>query len=120
MDYFRDLKKPDLYHRYSEWRKNHEFDSSRLTNDLEEYEELQYAMAEEAIIALIEEKHEVTPGWISANRKAYNLLYRRVFGKDAPRGKAGAKDIADLNAALAQEKGDIRISRIAFSFSTSR
>lgn len=107
VDYFRDLKKPDLYHRYSEWRKNHEFDSSRLTNDLEEYEELQYAMAEEAIIALIEEKHEVTPGWISANRKAYNLLYRRVFGKDAPRGKAGAKDIADLNAALAQEKGDM-------------
>ena len=107
VDYFRDLKKPDLYHRYSEWRKNHEFDSSRLTNDLEEYEELQYAMAEEAIIALIEEKHEVTPGWISANRKAYNLLYKRVFGKDAPRGKAGAKDIADLNAALAQEKGDM-------------
>lgn len=107
VDYFRDLKKPDLYHRYSEWRQNHEFDSSRLTNDLEEYEELQYAMAEEAIIALIEEKHEVTPGWISANRKAYNLLYKRVFGKDAPRGKAGAKDIADLNAALAQEKGDM-------------
>ena len=107
VDYFRDLKKPDLYHRYSEWRKNHEFDSSRLTNDLEEYEELQYAMAEEAIIALIEEKREVTPGWISANRKAYNLLYKRVFGKDAPRGKAGAKDIADLNAALAQEKGDM-------------
>ena len=107
VDYFRDLKKPDLYHRYSEWRKNHEFDSSRLTNDLEEYEELQYAMAEEAIIALIEEKREVTPGWISANRKAYHLLYKRVFGKDAPRGKAGAKDIADLNAALAQEKGDM-------------
>ena len=107
VDYFRDLKKPDLYHRYSEWRQNHEFDSSRLTNDLEEYEELQYAMAEEAIIALIEEKHEVTPGWVSANRKAYNLLYKRVFGKDAPRGKAGAKDIADLNAALAQEKGDM-------------
>ena len=107
VDYFRDLKKTDLYHRYSEWRKNHEFDSSRLTNDLEEYEELQYAMAEEAIIALIEEKREVTPGWISANRKAYNLLYKRVFGKDAPRGKAGAKDIADLNAALAQEKGDM-------------
>ena len=107
VDYFRDLKKPDLYHRYSEWRKNHEFDSSRLTNDLEEYEELQYAMAEEAIIALIEEKREVTPGWISANRKAYKLLYKRVFGKDAPRGKAGAKDIADLNAALAQEKGDM-------------
>ena len=107
VDYFRDLKKTDLYHRYSEWRKNHEFDSSRLTNDLEEYEELQYAMAEEAIIALIEEKREVTPGWISANRKAYHLLYKRVFGKDAPRGKAGAKDIADLNAALAQEKGDM-------------
>lgn len=107
VDYFRDLKKPDLYHRYSEWRKNHEFDSRRLTNDLEGYEELQYTMAVEAIIALIEEKREVTPGWISANRKAYNLLYRLVFGKDAPRGKAGAKDIADLNAELAQKKGDI-------------
>ena len=107
VDYFRDLKKTDLYHRYSEWRKNHEFDSRRLTTDLEEYEELQYEMAEEAIIALIEEKREVTPGWISANRKAYNLLYKRVFGKDAPRGKAGAKDIADLNAKLAQDKGDM-------------
>ena len=97
VDYFRDLKKPDLYHKYAEWRKQTELSDRDMINNLrEEWEELQYSRAEEAIVELLENGREITRGWIRANRLAYRILYKQVFGKEAPRNP-GKKDFEDLN-----------------------
>lgn len=107
VDYFRDLKKPDLYHKYAEFRKQSELSNRELRNNLrEEWEELQYSRAEEAVIELLENGREITRGWIRVNRLAYQILYKQVFGKEAPRNP-GKKDFEDLNAALRQKKGDM-------------
>ena len=55
---------------------------------------------------LLENGREITRGWIRANRLAYRILYKQVFGKEAPRNP-GKKDFEDLNAALRQKKGDM-------------
>ena len=107
VDYFRDLKKPDLYHKYAEFRKQSELSNRELRNNLrEEWEELQYSRAEDAVIELLENGREITRGWIRVNRLAYQILYEQVFGKEAPRNP-GKKDFEDLNAALRQKKGDM-------------
>lgn len=50
--------------------------------------------------------HAIAAEAMEANRLAYRILYKQVFGKAAPRNP-GKKDFEDLNAALRQKKGDM-------------
>ncbi len=100
IEFFRNLKKPDLYRLYSDWKKEqHAFSRRQEAKMFEEWEKLQFEIAEEQIVDLASSGEGISSSWISAHRKAYELLYRRLFDRKPPKipGKA---DLEKINAAL--------------------
>ena len=81
IDYFRDLKKPDLYKSYTKWR-----EESVLANKEErerafdEWMRSEEARAEEQALEVLKRGEPITQEWIEENRKAYEALYRMVYG----------------------------------------
>lgn len=106
LDFFRNLKKPDLYHEYAEWKKQRQaFDNPDAAKNAEEWEALQYEIAEQQIVDLADSSEPIDRAWISAHRPAYRILYDRLFpGRKAPH-IPGKTELEAMNAAL-KAQGD--------------
>lgn len=107
IDFFRDLKKPDLYKMYSDWKKQTILGERETDRRMrEEWKKQEQARIEDEVVSLIERGNPVSEEWAGENRPLYRELYRQLFpGQEAPSAVRPA-DIEAINAALAQESGN--------------
>lgn len=104
IDFFRELKKPDLYKIYTDWKKDNILgDKAAERRIWDEWQDQERAAIEDEVIGLLTRGAEITEAWIWDNRKVYQELYRQLFdGKEAPYNP-GKKDLEAINASLLQQ-----------------
>lgn len=107
IDFFRDLKKPDLYKMYSDWKKENVLGDRELDRQArEEWEKQNRARVEDEVIRLLERGTPVTAEWAAENRDVYRELYRQLFDGKEPPQNPGKADLEAMNAAIRQEGGN--------------
>ena len=107
MDFFRDLKKPDLYKMYSDWKKENVLGDREAEKQMRaEWEKQNRARVEDEVIRLLERGTPVTAEWAAENRDVYRELYRQLFGGKEPPQNPGKADLEAMNAAIRQEGGN--------------
>lgn len=107
MDFFRDLKKPDLYKMYSDWKKENVLGDREAEKQMRaEWEKQEQARVEDEVIRLLERGMPVTAEWAAENRDVYRELYRQLFGGKEPPQNPGKADLEAMNAAIRQEGGN--------------
>ena len=107
MDFFRDLKKPDLYKMYSDWKKENVLGDREAEKQMRaEWEKQEQARVEDEVIQLLERGMPVTAEWAAENRDVYRELYRQLFGGKEPPQNPGKADLEAMNAAIQQEGGN--------------
>ncbi|MBS1369738.1 MAG: hypothetical protein HPZ91_07245 [Lentisphaeria bacterium] len=107
MDFFRDLKKPDLYKMYSDWKKENVLGDREAEKQMRaEWEKQSRARVEDEVIRLLERGTPVTAEWAAENRDVYRELYRQLFGGKEPPQNPGKADLEAMNAAIRQEGGN--------------
>lgn len=107
MDFFRDLKKPDLYKMYSDWKKENVLGDREAEKQMRaEWEKQEQARVEDEVIQLLERGTPVTAEWAAENRDVYRELYRQLFGGKEPPQNPGKADLEAMNAAIRQEGGN--------------
>lgn len=107
IEFFRNLKKPDLYKMYHDWKKDNVLNDKRIEKELqEEWLQQEQFRIEDEVVELLSKGQPISSEWIGENRKVYQELYRQLFnGKDAP-SKPSQKDIEAINASLTQNSSD--------------
>lgn len=106
--FFRNLKKADLYHEYAEWKKKKRaMNSPDAEKAAEAWEALQYEIAEQQIVDLVDSGEPIDRAWISAHRKAYEILYYRLFNRKPPK-MPGKADMEKIDAALKAQGQEAR------------
>ena len=80
IDYFRDLKKPDLYKAYTQW-KEEELASSKEERErmFDEYMRQEKARIEDEVVEVLQRGQPIDLAWIDENREVYKELYRQLF-----------------------------------------
>lgn len=107
IDFFRDLKKPDLYKMYSDWKKENVLGDREAEKQMRaEWEKQNRARVEDEVIRLLERGTPVTAEWAAENRDVYRELYRQLFGGKEPPQNPGKADLEAMNAAIRQEGGN--------------
>lgn len=107
MDFFRDLKKPDFYKMYSDWKKENVLGDREAEKQMRaEWEKQEQARVEDEVIQLLERGTPVTAEWAAENRDVYRELYRQLFGGKEPPQNPGKADLEAMNAAIRQEGGN--------------
>ncbi len=119
IDFFRNLKKPDLYHYYTEWKQENLFaDKEQQRQAFEEWMNQEQAKIEDEVVALLEKGQPITEEWVFDNRKVYEELYRQLFSGKQPPYRPGKKDLEAINAALMQQGENA--SAFAEAYKTAR
>lgn len=107
IDFFRDLKKPDLYKMYSDWKKQTILGERETDRRMrEEWKKQEQARIEDEVVSLIERGNPVSEEWAGENRPLYRELYRQLFPEQEAPSAVRPADIEAINAALAQESGN--------------
>ena len=107
IDFFRDLKKPDLYKMYSDWKKQTILGEREIDRRMrEEWKKQEQARIEDEVVSLIERGNPVSEEWAGENRPLYRELHRRLFPEQEAPAAVRPADIEAINAALAQESGN--------------
>lgn len=115
MDFFRDLKKPDLYRLYSDWKKQSALgDREAERRAREEWEKQEKIRIEDEALAIIEHGSSVSAEWAAENLPVYRELYRQLFRTDEAPSSIRSGDVESLNAALAQQQGDAAVFAQAY------
>lgn len=103
IDFFRDLKKRDLYKEYTDFRNESimaDKEEDRLAR--EEFEASERARIEDEAMYILENGLPVTDEFISENKKVYEELHRMMFQQEPP-AKPRKKDVEAMNAYLAAD-----------------
>lgn len=103
-DFYKDLKKPDLYKVYKQFKEDSLMaDKEAERAAKEEWMAVKKAEVEDAVVEVLQRGQPISQDWIFANRDVYKELYRQLFdGKAAPYAP-GKKDLEAVNAAIVQE-----------------
>ena len=104
LDFFRHLKKKELYSQYSQFKKDAlALDKEAERQAREEFMQQEKFRIEDEAVQILTAGEPITPEWIAENPKVFKEVYKRIFnGKDAPATPSNI-DIEAVNAALAQE-----------------
>ena len=106
IDFFRDLKKRDLYKEYTDFRKNAVLENKEANRlAAEEFAAQEKFRIENEVIGILERKTTITEDFVQANRAVYNELYRQVMKAEPPR-QPRKHDVETLNAAVQNESFD--------------
>lgn len=118
IDFFRDLKKRDLYKEYSDFR-NESLLADKEANRLaaEEFKAQEKFRIENEVIGILEGKRPVTEEFVKENRQVYNELYRQVMKAEPPK-QPRKHDIETLNAAVQNDSFDA--AAFAAAYKTAR
>lgn len=103
IDFFRDLKKRDLYKEYSDFRNESllaDKEEDRIAR--EEFEASERARIEDEAMHILENGLPLTDEFVTENKKVYNELHRMMFQSEPP-DTPRKKDIEAMNAYLAAD-----------------
>lgn len=114
IDYFRDLKKPDLYKEYSEYKRDQVLSSKEEDRIAEEeYLKNTQSRIEDEVIYILKNGLPLTEEFLEKNPEVYRELHKQIFKEEAP-AKPRKKDIEALNAAVQNEKGNAETFAAAY------
>ena len=105
LDFFRHLKKKELYSQYSQFKKDAlALDKEAERQAREEFMQQEKFRIEDEAVQILTAGEPITPEWIAENPKVFKEVYTRIFnGKDAPATPSNI-DIEAVNAALTQDQ----------------
>ena len=105
IDFFRDLKKRDFYHEYTNFREEQilgDKQAARAAFD-EWIQKEEEKRIQNEVVELLEQGRPITTEWIAENKKVFDELYRLLFDGKTPPGKVGKADLEAINAAIMQQ-----------------
>lgn len=104
IDFFRDLKKRDFYHEYTNFREEQILgDKQEARAAFDEWIQEEEKRIQNEVVELLEQGRPITAEWIGENKKIFDELYRQLFDGKTPPGKVGKADLEAINAAIMQQ-----------------
>ena len=104
IDFFRDLKKRDFYHEYTNFREEQILgDKQAARAAFDEWIQEEEKRIQNEVVELLEQGRPITAEWIGENKKVFDELYRQLFDGKTPPGKVGKADLEAINAAIMQQ-----------------
>ena len=104
IDFFRDLKKRDFYHEYTNFREEQILgDKQEARAAFDEWIQEEEKRIQNEVVELLEQGRPITAEWIGENKKIFDELYRQLFDGKTPPGKVGKSDLEAINAAIMQQ-----------------
>ena len=104
IDFFRDLKKRDFYHEYTNFREEQVLgDKQAARAAFDEWIQEEEKRIQNEVVELLEQGRPITAEWIGENKKIFDELYRQLFDGKTPPGKVGKADLEAINAAIMQQ-----------------
>lgn len=105
LDFFRHLKKKDLYAEYSQFKKDAlTLDKEEERRAKEEFMQQERFRIEDEAIQILTAGEALEREWISQNPKVFKEIYKRIFDGKEPPSTPSNIDVEAVNAALTQEQ----------------
>ena len=105
LDFFRHLKKKDLYASYSQFKKDAlTLDKEAERQAREEFMQQEKYRIEDEAIGILTAGEALDREWIAENPKVFKEIYKRIFDGKEPASTVSNIDVEAVNAALTQDQ----------------